>query len=185
MENSATTHLSRPGTGYVEIVAHDEPTVRQIAEQLAGTWASSGVPVVRQATHVPGQAAYTARLYLDTSLPAPGKQRVLPADWVRLSTPPWGGRTDRGKPTCVRRRKDSRPCTRQAAEWPEGFGEADPGACWSHLSEEEREEALRVRKAYSAAFWALKEHHRAEAGHGRDDRCDDCAPLHGKAPSPY
>ncbi|MFJ5817252.1 DUF6207 family protein [Streptomyces sp. NPDC093108] len=185
MENIATAHLSRPGTGYVEIVAHDAPTVRRIAAQLAGTWTSSGVPVVRQVGHLPGQAAYTGRLYLATLLPAPGTPRVLPADWVRLSTPPWGGRTDPRKPPCVRRRKGGQPCTRQAAEWPEGFGEADPGACWSHLSDEERKESLRVRKAYTAAFWAMKERHREEVGHGRDDRCDGCAPVYGQVPSPY
>ncbi|MEU5825850.1 DUF6207 family protein [Streptomyces sp. NPDC047803] len=171
MENHAARHLSGPGTGYVDIVAADEPAVLQIAELLARTWASSGPPMVRR---LPEQAAYTARVHLDTSLPAPGRMRVLPRDWVRLPVPPWGGRLDGAKPVCVRRRSDHRPCGRQAAEWPRGYGAEDPGACWSHLDEEEREECLRVRQAYKNAFWALKEQHRREAGHSRDERCNDC-----------
>ncbi|MCX4791887.1 DUF6207 family protein [Streptomyces sp. NBC_01221] len=174
MKDITTAHLSGPGTGYVEIVAADEPTVRQIAELLSGTWTSSGPPAVRSAGQVPGQAAFTGRVYLDTSLPAPGRTRVLPADWVRFPLPPWGGRVDGVKPTCLRRKKDHRACGRQAAEWPRGYGADDPGACWSHLTEEEQQECRRVRQAYRAAFWALKRRHQEEAGHGRDERCDGC-----------
>ncbi|MEU3399437.1 DUF6207 family protein [Streptomyces filamentosus] len=182
MGDITTAHLSGPGTGYVEIVAYDEETVRQIAGQLVGAWASSGTPLVRQVGHVPGQVAYTGRLYLDTSYPSPGQTRVLPADWVRFPSPPWGGRVDGLKPTCIRQRTGGRPCGRQAAEWPRGFGADDPGACWSHLSEEERQECLRVREAYRSAFWELKRRHQQEAGHTQNERCDGCTWRFGEAP---
>ncbi|MFF5393317.1 DUF6207 family protein [Streptomyces sp. NPDC013012] len=117
MGDITTTHLSGPGMGYVEIVAADEPTVRQIAALLSGAWASSGSPVVRQVGHQqPEWAPFTTRVYLDTSLPAPGKTRVLPAQWACFAFPAWGGRVDGVKPTCLRRRKDHRPCERQAPE---------------------------------------------------------------------
>ncbi|MEV5605765.1 DUF6207 family protein [Streptomyces sp. NPDC052299] len=169
-------------TGYVDIVAADEAAVLQIAALLSRTWASSGPPLLR---HVPEQSAFTGRIHLDTSLPAPGRVRVLPDDWVRYTSPPWGGRLDGAKPTCLRRRRDHRACERQAAEWPRGYGADDPGACWSHLSQEEREECLRVRQAYENAFWALKERHRQEAGHGRDERCSGCSwsPQAGPRPA--
>ncbi|MGA5869895.1 DUF6207 family protein [Streptomyces cinereoruber] len=182
MEGIATAHLSGPGTGYVEIVAADEPTAREIAALLSGTWASSGPPVVRPVGHEPGRAAFTARVYLDTSLPAPGRTRVLPAQWACFPFPPWGGRVDGVKPTCLRRRKDHQPCGRQAAEWPRGFGADDPGACWSHLTEKEQQECLRAREAYRAAFWALKRRHQEEAGHGREDRCEGCTWPRGQRP---
>ncbi|TXR94510.1 hypothetical protein EAO73_35100 [Streptomyces sp. col6] len=174
-------HLSEPGTGYVDIVAADEPAVLQIAELLAQTWTSSGPPTVR---HLPEQAAFTGRVHLDTSLPAPGKTRVLPADWVRYPFPPWGGRLDGAKPTCLRRRRNHQACERQAAEWPRGYGADDPGACWSHLSKDEQEECLRVRQMYREAFWALKEQHQQEAGHGRDERCSHCTWSPGTGPQP-
>ncbi|MFE4336742.1 DUF6207 family protein [Streptomyces sp. NPDC056831] len=186
MGDITAAHLSGPGTGYVEIVAYDEATVSQIAERLSGMWASSGTPAVQQVGlgHVPEQVAFTGRLYLDTSLPSPGKTRELPPQWVRFGSPPWGGRVDGVKPTCTRQRKNGRPCGRQAAEWPRGFGEDDPGACWSHLRKHERQECLRVRKAYSAAFWALKRQHQEEAGHGSEERCDACTWRFEDVPPP-
>ncbi|WP_371933729.1 DUF6207 family protein [Streptomyces castrisilvae] len=171
MEDHTSRHLSGPGTGYVDIVAADEPALLRIAELLATTWASSEPPTARQ---LPGSAAYTARVHLATSLPAPGGTRALPSDWVRFPFPPWGGRLDDVKSTCVRRRNDQRVCGRQAAEWPRGYGTEDPGACWSHLDQEEREECLRVRQAYEKAFWALKKQHWREARHGRGERCNEC-----------
>ncbi|MFF2571172.1 DUF6207 family protein [Streptomyces sp. NPDC058084] len=182
MGEITTAHLSGPGTGYVEIVASDEATVQQIAGRLSEVWASSGTPTVRQVGQVPGQEAFTGRLYVDTSMPAPGMTRVLPAEWVRFGYPPWGGRVDGLKPTCLRQRQDGRPCERQAAEWPRGYGADDPGACWSHLSKDEQAECLQVRQAYKAAFWALKRRHQEEAGHGQDERCDACTWRFGEAP---
>lgn len=124
---------------------------------------------------MPGQAAYTARVHLVTSLPAPGPGPGAAPRLGALARPAWGGQLDGAKPVCVRRRSDHRPCGRQAVEWPRGYGAEDPGACWSHLDEEEeREECLRVRQAYKDAFWALKELHWREAGHGRDEWCNDC-----------
>lgn len=177
MGDIATAHLSGPGTAYVDIVGVDETTVRQIADVLSGTWTTSGAPVVRSVGHVPGQAPLVGRVYLDTTLPAPGGERVLPADWIRFASPPWGARTDGVKATCLRRKKGLRPCGRQAAEWPRGYGAEDPGACWSHLTEGERQECTQVRQMYREAFWAMKRRHWDEAGHGRNDGCDGCALL--------
>ncbi|MFJ1742634.1 DUF6207 family protein [Streptomyces microflavus] len=177
MGDIATAHLSGPGTAYVDIVGADPATVRQIAELLSDAWRSSGAPAVRPSGQVPGQVAFAGRLYLDTTLPAPGKERVLPADWVRFASPPWGARTDGVKATCLRRKKGRHPCGRQAAEWPRGYGAEDPGACWSHLTEGEREVCRQIRDAYREAFWAMKRRHWEEAGHGRNDGCDDCALL--------
>ncbi|MFH8886322.1 DUF6207 family protein [Streptomyces californicus] len=177
MGDIATAHLSGPGTAYVDIVGADEATVRQIAELLSGTWTTSGSPAVQPAGRMPGQASCCGRVYLDTTLPAPGKKRVLPADWVRFASPPWGARVDGVKATCLRRRKDGRACGRQAAEWPRGYGAEDPGACWSHLTKGEQQECVQVRQAYQEAFWAMKRSHQEEAGHSRNEWCDGCTLL--------
>lgn len=177
MGDIATAHLSGPGTAYVDIAGVDETTVRQIAELLSGTWMTSGPPAVQPARYVPGQAPYSGRVYLDTTRPAPGKKRVLPADWVRFTSSPWGARPDGVKETCLRRRRDGRACERQAAEWPRGYGAEDPGACWSHLTKREQQECVQARQAYHEAFWAMKRRHQAEAGHSRNEWCDGCALL--------
>ncbi|MDX3166007.1 DUF6207 family protein [Streptomyces scabiei] len=164
--------VSEPGLAVVEIVAGDEATLQTIAAHLAGTWASTGTPVDHQTTE---DGVLRGRLHLNLQLPPPGTVRKLPADWVRLASPPWGARLGLDKPGCVRARADGRPCTRQAAEWPEGFVEVDDvGACWSHLDETEREWCLRAREAYRAAFWELKRAHREAAGHDRNEQCEGC-----------
>jgi hypothetical protein len=164
--------VSEPGLAVVDIVAGDAATLQAIAERLAGAWASTGTPVD---TEPAGDRAVRGRLHLDVRLPPLGVVRTLPADWVRFHAPPWGGRLGFEKPLCVRARGDGRPCTRQAAEWPEGFVEVDGlQACWSHLDAVEREWCLRAREAYRAAFWALKRAHWEAAGHDRNDRCDGC-----------
>jgi hypothetical protein len=72
---------------------------------------------------------------------------------------------------CTRRRKDGRPCRRDAADWPgrwQGYGLPDlewpdhsrAVACWSHLSEAERRQCLTDR----AAPQPLREAAQAEAG---------------------
>ncbi|WP_434598264.1 hypothetical protein [Streptomyces sp. A5-4] len=82
----------------------------------------------------------------------------------------------------MRSRRNGTACERQAAEWPRGYGADDPGAYWSHLTEEEQQECLRVRQAYKSAFWALKRAHEQDAGHGRNERCQDCTWPFGKMP---
>jgi hypothetical protein len=109
---------------------------------------------------------------------------VLPADWVRFVSPPWGARLDQVKPTCVRTKTGGTACTRQAAEWPASFAEmADPQACWSHLDEPEREACERARASYRAAFWELKNAHYETAGHTRDERCEGCTWPSGQQPA--
>ncbi|KMS86698.1 hypothetical protein ACZ91_35385 [Streptomyces regensis] len=175
------TLVSEPGLAIVDIVAGDTATLQAIAERLAGTWASTGVPVEHEPT---GNGAVRGRLHLDIRMPPPGKVRVLPAEWVRFVSPPWAGRLGVGKPVCVRARQDGRPCTRQAAEWPEGFVEmGDPGACWSHLDDAERQWCLRAREVYRAAFWELKRVHYATAGHDRNGQCSDCTWPSGQQPA--
>ncbi|MFJ5851198.1 DUF6207 family protein [Streptomyces sp. NPDC092903] len=177
MGDIATAHLSGPGTAYVDIVGVDEATVRQIVALLSGTWTTSGSPTVQSAGHVPGQATCSGRLFLDTTLPAPGKKRVLPVDWVRFTSPPWGARTDGVKESCLRCRRDGQACGRQAAEWPRGYGAEDPGACWSHLTKDEQQDCVQVRQTYRGAFRAMKLRHQEEAGHGRNEWCDGCTLL--------
>ncbi|MEU5476904.1 DUF6207 family protein [Streptomyces mirabilis] len=181
MGNRNTALVSEPGLAVVEIVAGDEATLRAITERLAGVWASTGVPVDCEAV---GGRAVRGRLHLDTRLPPPGAVRMLPTEWVRFHAPPWGGRLGLDKPLCVRARQDGRACTRQAAEWPEGFVEGDdPGSCWSHLEDTEREWCLRAREAYRAAFWELKRAHWEAAGHDRNERCPDCTWPSGQLPA--
>ncbi|WP_198422542.1 DUF6207 family protein [Streptomyces sp. QHH-9511] len=130
MGDISTAHLSEPGLAVVEIVAQDEATVREVVERLTGSWASSGVPAVREGGKVPGQRTFTGRVYVDIRMPAPGRTRKLPADWVRFHSPPWGGQLGTEKPTCLRNRADGRSCRRQAAEWPRGYGAEDPYSGW-------------------------------------------------------
>ncbi|MFG3336955.1 DUF6207 family protein [Streptomyces tendae] len=173
--------VAEPGLAVVDIVAGDAATLQAIAERLAGSWASTGVPID---TRPAGQRAVRGRLHLDVRLPPPGVVRTLPADWVRFASPPWGARLGFEKPLCVRARQDGRPCTRQAAEWPEGFVEVDGlQACWSHLNAVEREWCLRARETYRAAFWALKQAHWEAAGHDRNDHCEGCVWPSGGMPA--
>lgn len=172
--------VSEPGLAVVDIVAGDAATLHAVAERLAEAWASTGVPVDHEAI---GEGAVRGRLHLDVRLPPPSVVRTLPAGWVRFASPPWGGRIGLDKPLCVRARQDGRACTRQAAEWPEGFVEVDdPGACWSHLDAAEREWCLRAREAYRAAFWELKREHWKTAGHDRNDLCEGCTWPSGERP---
>ncbi|MFH9067557.1 DUF6207 family protein [Streptomyces coeruleorubidus] len=61
--------VSEPGLAAVDSVAGDAATLRAIAERLAGTWASTGVPV----DHEPaGQRAVRGRLHLEVRRPPPG-----------------------------------------------------------------------------------------------------------------
>ncbi|WP_434598266.1 DUF6207 family protein [Streptomyces sp. A5-4] len=55
MGDITTAHLSGPGTGFVEIVAYDEATVRQIADRLSASWASSGTPGSGRSGAYPGR----------------------------------------------------------------------------------------------------------------------------------
>lgn len=173
MEERVPVETAEQGLVVMDIKASDEEALREVAEAVAGLWASSGTPTVRR---VPGEPGVTGRLHLDVTRPGPGRVRRLPKEWVRFASPPWGGRVPTVKPTCIRARQDGRPCTRQAAEWPPGFVEdVDPGACWSHLTDAERIVCERARRLYRAAFWELKAGHLEEAGHGRDERCAGCA----------
>ncbi|MFZ3475219.1 DUF6207 family protein [Streptomyces sp. 4.24] len=156
----------------VDVTAADESTLREFADALGALWASSSSTAVQR---VPGQASVRGRVYVDLRRPV-GRRRELPAEWVRLARPPWGGRLPETKPACLRARSDGRPCTRQAAEWPPGFvDDIDPGACWSHLTDAERLVCERARSLYRDAFWNLHTVHRQQAGHGRDERCAACS----------
>lgn len=158
----------------VDVTAADEGTLREFTTAVAGLWAASGSATVRR---VPGQPGVSGRLYVDLRRPV-GSQRVLPTEWIRFAVPPWGGRVPETKPKCVRARADGQPCTRQAAEWPEGYVDMpDPGACWSHLVGTEQRACERARRMYQDAFYELKAAHLEQAGHGRDERCADCRPA--------
>ncbi|MGW7201025.1 DUF6207 family protein [Streptomyces chryseus] len=183
MEHIRSADVSEPGLAVVEILAGDMATLEAIAERLSGAWASSGSPVI---VGMRGQGAVCGRVHLDVRLPPPGHVRKLPAEWVRFYAPPWGGRLGFDKPLCVRARRDCRPCTRQAAEWPQGYVEMeDPGACWTHLDETERHWCLRARQMYTEAFWAMKRAHQEAAGHGRDEQCGGCTWLAGEQPAAH
>ncbi|MFJ2752780.1 DUF6207 family protein [Streptomyces sp. NPDC087297] len=156
----------------VDVTAADEATLREFTDALGAMWASSIGTVARR---VPGQAGVSGRVYVDLRRPV-GRRRELPAEWIRLAAPPWGGRLPETKPKCVRARADGRSCTRQAAEWPPGFvDDVDPGACWSHLTDAERLVCERARRLYRDAFWDLHAVHRQQAGHSREERCAACA----------
>ncbi|MFF8264194.1 hypothetical protein [Streptomyces virginiae] len=132
--------------------------------------ASTGLAVRR----VPGQAGVSGRVYVGLRRPV-GRRRELPAEWIRLATPPWGDRLPRTRPKCGRARADGQPCPQQATEWPPGFVEdIDLGACWSQLTDAERLVCERARHLYRDAAWEWKAAYLQEAGHSRDEACVGC-----------
>lgn len=173
--------VSEPGLAVVEIVAGDEATLQAIAGQLAGAWASTGVPVDVQTV---GDSAVRERCTWTSGCPRRATYGSCPrigCGSTRLRGVGGSGWTSR---CACGARQDGRPCTRQAAEWPDGFVEVDdPGACWSHLDEAEREWCLRAREAYRAAFWELKRAHYEASGHDRNGWCADCTWPSGQRPA--
>ncbi|WP_433464019.1 hypothetical protein [Spirillospora sp. CA-128828] len=77
------------------------------------------------------------------------------------------------RPKCTRRRKDGRPCQREAADWPgqwQGYGlpalewpDHDRAvACWTHLTEAERRQCLHDRTAPQPLLEAARAESRAQ-----------------------